>query len=222
MKYIGIFTAGGGPVPHQIIRSFQKSPIHRVNAIVWSDYHVPLLVKPPRPDLYALVEENGFQVENQLRGYTWKDTSVEAYEKHPAKVRGYVRRVSNTFRKAHVDLVIMHKQDHLMPDGFLNEFRTLSSHPSDPNIHGGRGKHHYKVLEEVLKAGEEKTAVTIMKVESGRGIDRGSVILQEDVEIEPGLREVFKEKSYSSILDLDEIVDKKLEELYPRAINLVG
>ena len=218
MKNVGIMTSGFETVPLAIINS-QRKYGYKVTALVYSPYNKDEYFRPLGIDLLNRIKQLGIPVDSIHRPYSWKRTSMEVFEKQPRLVRKYLEEVRNVFDSAKVDLVAMYAQDHVVDDNFLMVGTTLNVHPSDPEKHGGIGMDHYTVLEEVLKAKEPSTQVTIMKLFPKLAVDEGFAIDKKEVSIPLKVHQLFDQDTYKGVMKLDELIESTASRIYPPAIG---
>ncbi len=86
-------------------------------------------------------------------------------------------------QEAGVELVVTAGYDRVLDEGFVAAFegRILNVHPSLLPAFGGG----MDAIQEALRAGAEKTGVTVHLIEPGT-VDAGRVLAQEEVQILPG------------------------------------
>ena len=158
MKNIAIFASGNGTNAERIIKYFENSTIARVAIVVTNN-----------PKAGVINRANALNVDVQVinRNVFYDSQSI-----------------INTLAKYKVDLIVLAGFLWLVPKYLIDKYenRIINIHPALLPKYGGKGMYGMKVHEAVIANKEEKSGITIHKVNDK--YDDGQIIFQEKVKIE--------------------------------------
>ena len=183
MKNIAIFASGTGTNAERIIRYFQE----RNNACV-------RLVLTNKPTAGVIQKAENLGVETRIFD---RDTFFGNEE------------LLHELKKDRIDLIVLAGFLWLVPQYLLRAYdqRIINIHPALLPKYGGKGMFGHHVHDAVLKAGEERSGITIHYV--NEKYDDGQIIFQAAVDIDKG--------------ETAESLAKKIHRLeyahYPRVID---
>ena len=163
MTRLGVLVSGRGTNLAAILRASARGEIPGEVAFVASN-------KPSCPAL-QVAREGGVP---NVRAFT-----LAEYGDLPARDAA----MAVALQDAGVELVVTAGYDRVLDEGFVAAFegRIINVHPSLlPEFGGGMD-----AIQEALRAGAEKTGVTVHLIEPG-AVDAGRILHQEEVAILPG------------------------------------
>lgn len=191
-KNIVIFASGSGSNAQRLLEHFEHHPEIRVAALFSNN-----------PKAYALKRAETYHVPALL----FSRDEFYGTDKVLERVKSF-----------NPDLIVLAGFLWLVPQNFLQSFpdKIINIHPALLPKYGGKGMHGINVHTAVVQAGDEKSGITIHRV--NEEYDKGEFILQEYCPVHP---HDTPEELAARVLQLEhkylpEIVEKlllKLDEL---------
>ena len=182
MFNIAVMVSGSGSNLQTIIDKANEGVIKGRVALVISD----------KADAYALKRA--------------KDNYIPSYY-----IKNDIEKTLETLEEHKIDLIVLAGYLSILPPEIIKEYqgRIINIHPSLIPKYCGKGFYGAFVHQAVIAAGEKESGATVHFVD--RGIDTGSVILQENVKVEA---EDTAQTLQKKVLEVE-------HKLLPKAINLV-
>ena len=182
MFNIAVMVSGSGSNLQTIIDKANEGEIKGRVALVISD----------KADAYALKRA--------------KDNYIPSYY-----IKNDIEKTLETLEEHKIDLIVLAGYLSILPPEIIKEYqgRIINIHPSLIPKYCGKGFYGALVHQAVIAAGEKESGATVHFVD--RGIDTGSVILQEKVKVEA---EDTAQTLQKKVLEVE-------HKLLPKAINLV-
>lgn len=158
MKNIAIFASGNGTNAERIIKYFEKSKIARVALVVTNNAKAGVIDRA-----------NSLNVEVQVIN---------------REVFYHSQSILSTLVKYKVNLIVLAGFLWLVPKYLIDKYenRIINIHPALLPKYGGKGMYGMRVHEAVIENKEEKSGITIHKVNDK--YDDGQIIFQEKVKID--------------------------------------
>lgn len=184
MHNIVILASGSGTNAENIIKRFQGGDLLETSLVI-TDHADAGVVERVRP----------YGVESiYIPGKEWRE--------NPGKIVGILQ-------ARNPSLIILAGFMRLVAKEIVDAFpgRILNLHPALLPAYGGKGMWGHHVHEAVIAAGEKESGVTVHYIDEN--YDRGRILMQEHVDIEPG----------ETPATLEAKIHQAEYRLYPRAIE---
>ena len=158
MKNIAIFASGNGTNAERIISYFKESELAQVDVILTN-----------KSDAGVIARAHALFVDVHVF------TRDDFYNSN---------KILDTLAQYKVDLIVLAGFLWLVPENILDKYKNsiVNIHPALLPAYGGKGMYGAHVHEAVIAAGDDKSGITIHKV--NKLYDDGQIIFQADVEIE--------------------------------------
>lgn len=184
---IAIFASGNGTNAENIIRYFNTGDSHPSGMTV-------SLVVASRPDAYVIERARRLGVPVRvIDRATLNDHDL----------------ILPLLRQYGVDVIILAGFLMMIPQFLIRRYpeKIINIHPSLLPRHGGKGMYGRNVHEAVLRSGDTRTGITIHFV--SEEYDRGRIIFQTSVDVEPG----------DTVDDIGSKVQLLEQQHFPRVIH---
>lgn len=184
---IAIFASGNGTNAENIIRYFNTGDSHPSGMTV-------SLVVASRPDAYVIERARRLGVPVRvIDRATLNDPDL----------------ILPLLRQYGVDVIILAGFLMMIPQFLIRRYpeKIINIHPSLLPRHGGKGMYGRNVHEAVLRSGDTRTGITIHFV--SEEYDRGRIIFQTSVDVEPG----------DTVDDIGSKVQLLEQQHFPRVIH---
>lgn len=183
MKNVAVFASGTGTNAINLYETFSKGDRIRVPLLLVDRENAPVIAK-------------------------FRDLGVETLY-FPRQVwRKEPEKIVEELKKRHIDLIALAGFLSIVGKPILEAYpeRVLNIHPSLLPAFGGEGMWGQNVHEAVIKAGVDRSGATVHYVTED--VDRGPILLQEEIDIEPG----------ETAESLEAKVHQAEYRLFPRAV----
>jgi len=158
MKNIAIFASGNGTNAERIISYFKDSRLAQVDVVLTN-----------KSDAGVITRAHSLFVDIHVF------TRDDFYNSN---------KILDILAQYKVDLIVLAGFLWLVPENILDKYENsiVNIHPALLPAYGGKGMYGVRVHEAVIAAGDDKSGITIHKV--NKLYDDGQIIFQADVEIE--------------------------------------
>jgi phosphoribosylglycinamide formyltransferase-1 len=159
MKRIAVFASGSGSNAENLVNYFRDSEVARISLVVCNRKEAFVFERMKRLEIPCIyVPKNDFVNGSIL-------SALKAYN---------------------IDMIVLAGFLLLVPDSLLSEYsgKIINVHPALLPGFGGKGMYGKHVHEAVVKAGEQKSGITIHYV--NERFDEGEIIAQFETALQPG------------------------------------